>query len=287
MAKVAKAKDVDLTNGVLTLEKKGTYEFEFEKNGKIKLSGKGVQSVEFSLPEYQSITAVHMSAGTTISVPVQTALNWSFTGPGTINITGVGFIQATQFQNRAPADQYKFEPTTGNSLDQFVANLVNEKGLAGALDSLLINGSKADAIKLVWDTLDDQYFYYNTPINELFIDLGIYYAKYLQAGGAPITDIAKYAPDGADLNTTPDRSQMMHDNLLGNLFEFGIADKFGAGADAILDRIEDAGLGSFIGVRGDFNDGRAWYGGYDYQDPSATRAFDQDFFQYNKNVVLL
>ena len=34
----------------------------------------------------------------------------------------------------------------------------------------------------------------------------------------------------------------------------------------------------FLGVIGNLSDGRAWYGGYDYQDPTATIAFDEAFF---------
>jgi hypothetical protein len=63
-----------------------------------------------------------------------------------------------------------------------------------------------------------------------------------------------------------------------NLDQLTIADRFGASADAILDRGEDAGLGALIGERGDYTDGRAIFGGYDTQDPTATRAFDADYF---------
>jgi len=114
------------------------------------------------------------------------------------------------------------------------------------------------------------YSYYNTTINDAFIDLGIAYAQYVKAGGKPLADIVKYAPDSADdADATPERLQSLHDNILGNFDELSIADKFGAGAAAIIDRIQQAGLGELIGEEGNFTDGRPIYGGYDYQNPTA------------------
>jgi hypothetical protein len=62
-----------------------------------------------------------------------------------------------------------------------------------------------------------------------------------------------------------------------NLDQLTIADRFGASADAILDRGEDAGLGALIGEHGDYTDGRAIFGGIDVHEASATRAFDADY----------
>jgi hypothetical protein len=56
------------------------------------------------------------------------------------------------------------------------------------------------------------------PLNETFVRLGVEYAEYLAAGGAPLTDItAKFTADNGDADTIPQREQNMHDNLLGNL----------------------------------------------------------------------
>ena len=137
----------------------------------------------------------------------------------------------------------------------------------------------ADAFKLVWDELDDNYTYYNTNVNDAFIDLGIAYADYLVAGGDQLSSVVKYAPDnGTDADSIPERLQTLHDNILGNFDELSIVDKFGAAADDIFERITDAGYGDMLGELGNYADGRPIYGGYDHQDPAATIAFDQAFF---------
>jgi hypothetical protein len=96
-----------------------------------------------------------------------------------------------------------------------------DHGIAWTVDNLLVNGSKEDTFKLLWDFLDDAYVaganYYDIPLNEAFVRLGVKYVEYLAAGGDPLTDvIAKYAPD-TNNNGIPQREQSMHDNLLGNL----------------------------------------------------------------------
>jgi len=141
----------------------------------------------------------------------------------------------------------------------------------------------ADAIAGVWDYVDDHYGYYDTAINAVGVRLGIEYAKYLQSGGEPLTGIiVKYTPDGADAGSAPDRVQSLHDNLLGNLHEASIDDKFlpgGAGGsngglngtpdvplhDALIAEINAAGLS-----------GRPIYSGDQGADPSAAQAWAWD-----------
>jgi hypothetical protein len=184
-----------------------------------------------------------------------------------IPVTGVTFTEADDAAN------FKFEPSA--NLDDLISRLIVARGVIGTIEAL---GGDATAFKLVWDHLDDNYTYYNTAVNDAFIDLAIAYSDYLAGGGARFTDIVKYAPDDADADLVPERMQTLHDNILGNLSEAGIADKFGAGAGAILDRIEAAGLGAFIGERGDFSDGRPYYGGYDTENAAPTILFDEQFF---------
>ncbi len=60
-----------------------------------------------------------------------------------------------------------------------------------------------------WDNLDDNYTssgYYSTPVNELFVRLGVEYAEYLKEGGAPLFNVtAKFTADGGDVGANPDR----------------------------------------------------------------------------------
>ena len=184
-----------------------------------------------------------------------------------IPVNGIGFVDADA------AFDFKFEPTA--DLSALVSGLIAERGVTGALDAL---GSGSDAFKLVWDELDDNYTYYNTNVNDAFIDLGIAYADYLTDGGDRLLDVVKYAPDGADADLAAERLQTLHDNILGNFDELSIVDKFGAAADDIFERITDAGYGDMLGELGNYADGRPIYGGYDHQDPAATIAFDQAFF---------
>ncbi|HET9429194.1 MAG TPA: hypothetical protein VFO69_12625 [Allosphingosinicella sp.] len=187
---------------------------------------------------------------------------------GSIPITGVTFVEANE------AADGKFEPSV--NLDPLLEALIVERGVSGALEAL---GNDEMAFKLMWDHLDDNYSYYNTAVNDAFIDLGIAYSNYLLDGGERLLDVVKYAPDSAaDGNMIPDRSQTLHDNILGNFDELSIVDKFGSAAGDIFERIEDAGLGDILGEIGNYADGRGIYGGYDNQDPAQQIAFDQVFF---------
>jgi hypothetical protein len=191
-----------------------------------------------------------------------------------IVITGVEFIEADN------ATDNKFEVSTGTTYDQLLKDLIGDYGVAGAIDRLSINGSKSDTIAFVWDHLDDLYnSYYITELNSAFIDLGIVYAQHLLKGGEALTDLTgKFQPDNNG-DGIPQRDQSLHDNLLGNLDEFSITDRFGAaGDDAQFAKIVDAGLGELLGVIGDTTDGRDYYGGYQGEDATAARSFDAGFF---------
>ena len=200
------------------------------------------------------------------------AIDIDFQANGGVNLTGITFKTADV------ASDSKFD--LDQNLDAIISELIQERGITGTIDALTINGSKADAFKVIWDHLDDNHSYYNTAINDAFIDLGIAYAAYLKEGGAPLTDIVKYQADSVnDPDVVPERSQTLHDNILGNFDENSITDKFGtAGDDAIFQRIIDAGLGEILGEIGNTSDGRGVYGGYDNQDPTQQQAFDRDYF---------
>jgi hypothetical protein len=186
---------------------------------------------------------------------------------GSLPINGVTFTSADV------AADYKFEPSA--NLDSLLSSLIESRGVSGTVDLL---GSNETAFKLVWDHLDDNYTYYNTNVNDAFIDLGIAYADYLLDGGERLLDIAKFTPDNGDADTAPERSQTLHDNILGNFDELSIADKFGAGAGEIFERIDEAGLGALLGELGNYADGRGVYSGNDTASPTQTILFDQMFF---------
>ena len=186
---------------------------------------------------------------------------------GSLPINGVTFTSAD-----AAAD-YKFEPS--ENLSGLLTALIESRGVSGTVGLL---GSNETAFKLVWDHLDDNYTYYNTNVNDAFIDLGIAYADYLLDGGERLLDVAKFTPDNGDAGTAPQRSQTLHDNILGNFDELSIADKFGAGAGEIFERIEEVGLGALVGVIGDYSDGRGIYSGNEGASATQTVLFDQAFF---------
>jgi VCBS repeat-containing protein len=89
----------------------------------------------------------------------------------------------------------------------------------------------ASAIAVVWQHLDA--IYGASPnqlnVNAAFTELGLEYAAYLKAGGSPLVDVvAKYIADGADAGSAPDRSQSLHDNLLGNLTDYALHQRYDA-----------------------------------------------------------
>lgn len=272
MARAWNSKSVSLEDGILTFLQPGSYAFETMPHGKVKIVAEDGQSTVLSASDFAGITAVEVPAGSSLTLNAAQAQGWTITGAGEVNVEGVAFVTADE------AADGKFEPTV--DLDDLIGGLLAENGVAATLEALSVNGSQADAIRLVWDHLDDNYSYYNTAINDAFVDLGLIYADYLKDGGEALLDVVKFAPDSlADADLAPERLQSMHDNILGNFHEPAITDRFGAaGDDVIFQRIVDAGHGALIGAVGVANDGRPYYGGYDHENPTATRAFDDGYF---------
>ncbi len=92
-----------------------------------------------------------------------------------------------------------------------------------------LGGNTAKAIATVWDYLDDIYSSAgpNQPnVNEAFTRLGVEYAEYVQGGGQPLVDVtAKFTADSNN-NGQPDRVQSLHDNLLGNLGDAALKQRY-------------------------------------------------------------
>jgi hypothetical protein len=261
-------------SGVLTFTG-GDYAFNFTNNKNfIQVEQENGQTTNLRASEFKAVSKIVIGQDTNVTLEFSKLkdIDIDFQANGGVNLTGISFKTAD-----AALDS-KFEP--GQNLDAIISELIEERGITGTIDAVTINGNKADAFKVIWDHLDDNYSYYNTHVNDAFIDLGIAYAAYLKEGGAPLTDIVKYQADNtSDTDALPERSQTLHDNILGNFDETSITDKFGtAGDDAIFQRIIDAGLGEILGDIGNTSDGRGVYGGYDHQDPTQQQTFDRDYF---------
>ncbi|MDG3580203.1 DUF4214 domain-containing protein [Rhizobium sp. YJ-22] len=145
---------------------------------------------------------------------------------GITNVSGTGTLDVTGVTLTKTAPGGVFEPNP--SLDAIY-------GLTTAKFS--VNGNEADTIKAIWDVLDDRYGvqgYNNNDTNKAFVELGMRYVNYLESGGTPFSDFTVKA-----LN---DRSQSMHDNLLGNLNKVSIESRnFPTDVkDALLALVPDA-----------------------------------------------
>ena len=284
-ASLFNAPGFSFADGVLTVKHGGAVAITEGSDGSWSYT-QGANTYVITSAEVDQIATINVAnGGTTLQLSVNALVgdSFTFTGKGDVEVNGLSFTTADQAAN------YKFEPNV--NLDSFIAGELGpaQTDVAGALDALTDMFGQTNAFRLLWDFVDDNYSYYNTPINTVGVELGLAYAEYLQAGGAPITDIAKYAPDGADAGTAPDRAQKMHDNLLGNLDINSIVDKFFDGnsangsanvpdgyatngsnatpdeatGQALIDAIVNAGLA-----------GRPYYGGYEGTDPGPTIAFD-------------
>lgn len=275
MARLTNSKSVLSDNsGVLTLTA-GNYVFNFTNNKNfVQIEQENGQTTNLRASEFETVSTIVIGQNTNVTLDFARlgTIELDFQANGRVNLTGITFKTADVTSDS------KFD--LDQNLDSIISELIQERGITGAIDALTINGNKADTFKVIWDHLDDNYSYYNTAINDAFIDLGIAYAAYLKDGGVPLTDIVKYQADSAgDADAAPERSQTLHDNILGNFDETSIADKFGAaGDDAIFQRIIDAGLAEILGEIGNTSDGRGVYGGYDYQDPTQQQTFDRDYF---------
>jgi hypothetical protein len=252
-----------VSGGVLSFNKPGNFEIDF--TGSSVVVNRGGDST-LSDAQFDALTGVDLGRVNKLS------------------LTGIAFGEADETGNN------KFEPD--DNYDVLIKSIVDQRGVQGAIDTLTVNGGKADAFKLLWDYVDDHYSYYDTGINGFGVELGLAYAKYLQSGGVALTDVvAKYAVDGGDAGSAPDRVQSMHDNLLGNLDLASIVDKFFDGNSANGSAVVPTGVPTG-GSNATPNEalgqsyidaivsiglvGRPYYGGYEGTNPAPTVAWDVD-----------
>ncbi|WP_421707251.1 right-handed parallel beta-helix repeat-containing protein [Algihabitans sp.] len=180
----------------------------------------------------------------------------------TLTVAGDGAVDIVNSGLTLPNDGTT-APSVQNLLALEFEGLAEQKSLVP--ERLTVDGSHTDAIAAFWIQLDQAYVgagdYYNLPVNTSFAFLGNDYAAYLRDGGEPLLDLVK-VPDG--------RQQTLHDNLLGNLGDAPIADRFGS--DPADDPRTDEG--AFFGSR-PFHDGSVDTDGlYDANDVSAVVGWD-------------
>lgn len=205
---------------------------------------------------------------------------------------GITVLQGVTFTEADEAANARFEPNQNH--DALIASMLSQYGVEGTLQRLEVAGDPTGDFKLIWDYIDDNYSYYNTTINKYGVELALEYAEYLQKGGDPLTGVvAKYAPDGADAGTNPDRLQSMHDNILGNLDINSIIDKFfdgnaangapnvppgyaaggsNGGSNGTADEVTGQALLDAV-FAADL-DGRPYYGGYEGTNAQPTILWD-------------
>jgi hypothetical protein len=266
-AKLESAKPVSLDDGVLHFNRAGDYTFDFLPNGKVKVLLDGGHATVLTAQQWASVDTFDLvKAETDLILDAALLVGKTITGVGDLEVAGLGFAESSAAGS--------FE--TSVNLDTAIGSMLSARGVEATLESLTVNGSKADAFKLLWDYLDDAYVagnnYYNLSLNESFVRLGVEYTEYLAAGGAPLTGVmAKFAADGSDVDTMPERAQSMHDNLLGNLNGPVLISRFGS---------DPAKLAELQLLVPDAYEARPWFSGNDGDvgGPAhdAVRAFDYD-----------
>jgi VCBS repeat-containing protein len=169
----------------------------------------------------------------------------------------------------------------GQIVSLLAAHPDNMPAVLAGIQALLPAGSNGlvNAIAVMWDYVDDHYSYYDTVINEISGRLSAEYARYLVLGGQPlIGTVAKYAPDGGDGGTNPDRQQSLHDNLLGNLSLAGLNDKLRGPPNGSNPNPDESAYNQIIALLASYGlsdvVNRPYFGGYE-GDANLATAYDQ------------
>jgi hypothetical protein len=250
MSRPASKAPVTVTGTTLNFAQAGSYTIEYLPSGNVQIKVDGGKATVIKAADYASITSFNFAPGAVLNSGIQ--------------VNGVTFTEA------GPGGPFEIN----YNLNDLLGNMISAKGISWTVDNLLINGSKTDTLKVLWDYLDDAYVagnnYYNIALNETFVRLGLEYVEYLEAGGEPLTFVtAKYSVDGNDADTLPEREQSMHDNLLGNLGTAAIQDRFSGALEAELLALVPDDYGN-----------RIYYDGADQRvggpEHDAVRAFDYD-----------
>ncbi len=210
-----------LADGVLTLNLDGPYTISPAADGTAALRLLGASHI-LSASELNGIKGIAVEEGVTLEIASSVLANRSiaFTGSdggaGKVNISGVTVTQATiqapvgidvDLRGISFGDNAPDVTVNGNvrdwilarwtALDQAYGQLAKAEGGAGAPlpDAIVVPGAK---------TVGEATLIVNTA----FVKLAAAYADYLEDGGAPLTDFIAKASET--------RTQLIHDNLLGN-----------------------------------------------------------------------
>lgn len=253
MGKPAPKPTVIISGGTLTFAQVGVYTIDYLPSGNVKIKVNGQEAVVLKPAEYASITSFNFAPGATLNGP--------------IHVNGVTFHEADA---TGP-----FE--INYNLNVLIGSMITAHGIDYTVNNLIINGSRADTLMVLWDYLDDAYVAggnpFNVALNETFVRLGVAYVDYLENGGTPFTDVvAKFTADSAgDADLIPERLQSMHDNFLGNLTIGAINTRFSGDPDL---------KAALLALIPDEYEARLLYEGNDTQVGGArhdnVRAFDYD-----------
>ena len=176
-------------------------------NGDVRIDGLG------------SLSRLVTSGGQEITLDGQSIDSLSEAG-STLTIAGDGAVDIVNANLSLPNDGVT-EPSVLNLLALEFEGRADQQSLVP--EDFTVNGSHTDAIAAFWIQLDA--LFEGSPdsleINTKFVFLGNDYVAFLRAGGEPLLDLVQLGePDDP-------RQQTLHDNLLGNLGDGVIANRFG------------------------------------------------------------
>lgn len=197
MSRTASKATVTVAGNTLHFAQAGSYTIEYLPSGHVQIKLDGGKATVIKAADYAAVTSFTFAPGATLD--------------SAIRVDGVTFTEA------GPGGPFE----TSHNLDALLGELITTHGIDWTVDHLLVNGSRADTLMVLWDFLDDAYVAGNNPfnvaLNETFVRLGVRYVEHIEGGGTPFTDVTvKYAAD-SNANGIPQREQSMHDNFLGNL----------------------------------------------------------------------
>ena len=176
-------------------------------NGDVRIDGLG------------SLSRLVTSEGQEITLDGQSIDSLSEAG-STLTIAGDGAVDIVNANLSLPNDGVT-EPSVLNLLALEFEGRADQQSLVP--ENFTVNGSHTDAIAAFWIQLDALFegASDSLEINTKFVFLGNDYVAFLRAGGEPLLDLVQLGePDDP-------RQQTLHDNLLGNLGDGVIANRFG------------------------------------------------------------
>ena len=187
------APGMSLEGGVLTIRHGGTVAITEAPNGDWHFV-QGAKTWVISATDVDRITRIEVGGSTLLDLSAAALHNENIkiTGQGSLNISGLTLTEAS--------------PGSGGVQSSHELKNVD----FGSIQTT-VNGTVRYYLIAKWDILDNQYVdqgYYSSA-NEAFVRLGLEYVSYLEAGGEPFNDFTAKASSS--------RSQLLHDNLLGNL----------------------------------------------------------------------